>query len=492
MLLQNIVFWKQDPNASFEDLGFNLKTGNIENVYLRDIEMVLQRDYILIQLQFDIIKDQTHRTEDGWLDITINDLSNIINLGTKLATKHFMGPEMKNKSLKYLGSFQMIVTGTKKDYWTKSEIDIHKFKIDAASSGQRPFKLGDLESESNLEILNRELFNSKYIRGDILGNLKLNTTIYGLGNDSSEDLQQIPNTYLLNLEIDPQFSNNKDPSSGQNKHYRLTINTVISNFGSLFVYLVKLNELYKEDHNSIQSKSNDIRDKALKLQIKINNLLTKRSDISTSKSGTSGRSDTGISQSQGHSQDDSIPAFGWEEKLLLRASRNFSILTELNQVLAKANYQRHEATMNIEKMTLTMGLTQIKYLGGSDKEIASLGLELKQFSKSINYYFQNLKLELDHSQTTIKNTVDIIKTFLESEQRIVSQKSSEAINWIVIVFAGLGLSDALGNFVIFWLEGGNAFQAMVWFFIILVTLIMIIVTLYMWYFKRPRLMIKTG
>jgi hypothetical protein len=147
--------------------------------------------------------------------------------------------------------------------------------------------------------------------------------------------------------------------------------------------------------------------------------------------------------------------------------------------------------MNVEKMISTLGLKQLKYHGETNEEISSLGLELKQFSKSINYYFENLKVELDHSQSTIRNTVDILKTFLESEQRIVSQRSGEAINWIVIVFAGLGLSDALGNFVIFWLEGGSPYDAMFWFFIILVTLIMIVVTLYIWYFKRPQYLQRT-
>ncbi|MCK5562182.1 MAG: hypothetical protein KAJ51_16405, partial [Thermoplasmata archaeon] len=70
--------------------------------------------------------------------------------------------------------------------------------------------------------------------------------------------------------------------------------------------------------------------------------------------------------------------------------------------------------------------------------------------------------------------------------RIVSQRSSEAINWIVIVFAGLGLADALGNFVIFYLEGGKWYQAMFWFFFIMIILIIVVVTLYFWYFKRPK------
>jgi hypothetical protein len=482
--VQNIIFWKQSPNASFKDLGFNLKTGNIENIYLRDIEMLEERDYFLIQLQFDIIKQQSLNSNAGWVDVSNGDFKNIINVAKKIAAKHFLNPKMKNQSLKFLGAYQMIITGTEKDYWTKSEIDIHKFKINVAGA-ERQFKLTDLESESNLSVFNKELFGSKYLRGDMLGNLKLPTTIFGLGNIIADEFHPISRTYLLNLSVNSIHPDDNEALSKQNKLYRLTINTVISNFGNLLVYIAKMTDLYNDEYNNIQSNSNEIRDKALDLQIRINELLKSQSDKSSLIStGTPKKKEKNHKDQK--EQNDLLTSRGWEENLLLKASRHFSKLTEINQILAKANYQRQDAAMNIEKMTSTLGLTPIKYYIETEKEISSLGLELKQFSKSVNYYFQNLKDELDHSQTTIRDTVDILKTFLESEQRIVSQKSSEAINWIVIVFAGLGLADALGNFVIFWLEGGSPYQAMFWFFIILITLIIIIVTLYMWYFKRPQ------
>jgi hypothetical protein len=444
--------------------------------------MLEERDYFLIQLQFDIIKQQSLNSNAGWVDVSNSDFKNIINVAKKIAAKHFLNPKLKNKSLKFLGAYQMIITGTEKDYWTKSEIDIHKFKIDVGGA-ERQFKLTDLESESNLSIFNKELFGSKYLRGDMLGNLKLPTTLFGLGNIIADDFHPISRTYLLNLSVNTIHQDDNEALSKQNKLYRLTINTVISNFGNLLVYIAKLTDLYNDEYNTIQSNSNEIRDKALDLQIRINELLTSQSEKSSSKS-------TSSKKKKNDNENDLLTTRGWEENLLLKASRHFSKLTEINQILAKANYQRQDAAMNIEKMTSTLGLTPIKYYIETEKEISSLGLELKQFSKSVNYYFQNLKDELDHSQTTIRDTVDILKTFLESEQRFVSQKSSEAINWIVIVFAGLGLADALGNFVIFWLEGGSPYQAMFWFFIILITLIIIIVTLYMWYFKRPKYLVR--
>ena len=250
----------------------------------------------------------------------------------------------------------MLITGTENDYWTKSEIDIHKFKIDAENS-ERTVGFSEIEAETNLSIFSKELFSTKFIRGDLLGNLRLPTTLYGLGNDGSDELHQIPKTYLLNLTFESKETLDKETTSKLYKQYRISINTVISNFGGLLAYLAKLTDLYNDEYKTIQRRSNEIRDKALKLQIKINELLAKRSD---KKSPTDDE------------LYDSFPvAQGLEEKLLLRASRHFSHLTEINQVLAKANYLQHEASMNVEKMIGTLGLKQIEYRGVTNKEISS-------------------------------------------------------------------------------------------------------------------------
>ncbi len=245
----------------------------------------------------------------------------------------------------------------------------------------------------------------------------------------------------------------------------------------MLVYNAKLIDLYKDEYSKINSQSNTIREKALRLQMRINSLLLKKSD--TPAPGTSGR------RGKKAESEEIFIYQGMEERLLFKASRYFSLLTEINHYQARANYERQEVTRNIDRITQTLGLAPITLIMGSNIEIQSFSGELKKLADSIDYNFQNLKIELDHSQTTIRNTVEILKTFLESEQRIVTQKSSEAINWIVIVFAGLGLADALGNFVVFYLQGGSGFQAMVWFFIVMLPLLLIVVILYILFFKRP-------
>jgi len=457
-------------------LNFKSIDLDIDNIYLKDIELQDEREYVIISLQLNMKPQAGKVNTNGWVDITPKEIKQVIAVGKKLADKWLTYKRTDIKGLKWIGNYQMIITGSEDEYWTRSEIDIHKFKI-GADGVEKSLRLRDIESENNLSIFNKMIFGNKRIIGDRLENLKLSTTLYGLGNEITEDLHRLPRSFLLSLSV-----SSKDTKNGiqelQNKQFRLTVNTVISNFGRLLVYNARLIKLFKDEYSTINKQSQEIRENALKLQMKINDVLVSKSDSST-LTGASHRSFK-IETEEG------FPYHGMEEKLLLKASRYFSLLTEINQHQARVNYDRQEAVNNIEKISQTLGLTPITLLMETNDEIPSLSTEFKQLSDSINYKFQNLKLELDHSQSTIRNTVDILKTFLESEQRSVSLRSGEAINWIVIVFAGLGLADALGNFVIFWLEGGSGFEAMVWFSIIMMVLIIVVVVLYFWYFRRPK------
>ncbi len=477
-LIQYIIFWKKDPNSTLKDTKFNLKSIDIDNIYLKDLEIQEEREYIIIHFQMSVKPQQNQISENGWVEVTVKDFKKTINTARKFSDRYFSSRKVKTDGLKHIGNYQLMIAGSESEYWTKSDIDIHKFKIDADGT-ERSLKLRDIESESKLSIFNKLLFNSKQVIGNKLENLKLKTTIYGLGNNLTEEFHRLPKSFMLDLSFDNKV-NDKDARELQEKQFILTTNTVISNFGRLLIYNAKLIDLYKDEYTSLDNQSNKIREEALKLQMKINELLVKKSDITSSNPSSR--------KSLKKEPPENYQYLGMEENLLLKASRYFSLLTEINHLQASANYIRQEAVSNIDKICQTLGMTPITLLTESSSEIKSLNEVFKQLSDSINYSFQNLKIELEHSQTTIRNTVEILKTFLESEQRIVTQKSSEAINWIVIVFAGLGLADALGNFVVYYLQGGSGIRAMIWFFIIMIPLLMIVLILYFWFFKKPRML----
>jgi hypothetical protein len=475
-LIQYILFWKTEQNIPFNDAIVKFNKLESQNKNIKGLEIIEDPEYILIHYSLDIKSKSDPAKTKGWAEMDFNNIKNSMTLSNRITDRFFRPIKDNMKGLKFLGTYQMVITGAEDDYWTRSKIDIHKFKI-FADGRDRALELSDIEAESNLAIFNRLLFSGKTIYGDQLENLKLPTKIYGMGNSVSEEIHRLPKSYLCSITVDKGIKND-EKSEFHVKQFKLTINTVIFNFGRLIVNVAKLIDLFKDDFSNINKQSIEIREKALRLQMKINDLLVTKSDSSS-----------GVSNPQRQLKvetEDVFPYQQMEEYLLLEASRYLSYITEINQLQARVNYTRQEATIRMDKISQSVGLAPIMLLSTPQSEIPSLSSEFKQISSSVNHNFQNLKIDLEHSQSTIRNTVDILKTFLESEQRIVSQKSSEAINWIVIVFAGLGLADALGNFVIFYLQGGKWYEAMFWFFFIMIILIVVIVVLYFWYFKRPK------
>ena len=476
MLIQYTIFWKLDPKFSFKKTDLSLHQSVMDNANIRDMEVVEEGEYIVVKIEFKVQQGPVTSVADGWVDVGTDEISRAMMAAENLITEQITKLRIYGNSLKLLGNYHMLVTGTEKGYWKKSGIDVRKLKFDTNST-DRTMSLRDIETDSNLTVFDKDLFSSRQVYGDNLQNLKLPTTIFGFGTNPILEFIHLPHTFLLNIDLEASALTG-NPGEIQESQFRVTVNKVIYIFGKLLVYIAKLIDLHKTEYFKNSNQATEIRTMALKLQMKINGLIIKKSEYSGTVQNPVKPSNSEINEIVSYQN--------FEEKLLFEASRYFSLLTELNHVLASANYQCQKALTMVERMTLELGLVPMTLPTETNKETSSLSLEFKQFSASINTNFQNLTVELEHTQSTIRNTVDILKTFLESEQRVVSQKSSEAINWIVIVFAGLGLADALGNFVIFWLQGGSAYQAISWFFIIMIVLFTVIITLYFWYFRTPK------
>ena len=54
MLIQYIVFWKTNPSTVFKESMMNLRGIDIDNIYLKDLEIQDEREYILIHLQMKV------------------------------------------------------------------------------------------------------------------------------------------------------------------------------------------------------------------------------------------------------------------------------------------------------------------------------------------------------------------------------------------------------------------------------------------------------
>jgi hypothetical protein len=262
--------------------------------------------------------------------------------------------------------------------------------------------------------------------------------------------------------MDDIINEDKSVADIEEKKYESTMYRITSNFGQLLVFYSLLVNLYTHDYRRATAKSNSVRVKAQTLQRKINELFRARER---------GRSAT-------------------EEELLSSASMHFSVVTELGHTLSNSIYSVHRNGKNIEKVGTAIGMDKI-IAPETGESIPSLFDEFKKYSDMVHFAFQSLRQELDNAQSTLRNTVEVIRTFLESKQRTASEESGRRINLLVIIFACFGLADALGNFVVYYLQTENRtfddfITAMSYFFITMLPLVFVVILLYFGYFKRPR------
>jgi hypothetical protein len=101
--------------------------------------------------------------------------------------------------------------------------------------------------------------------------------------------------------------------------------------------------------------------------------------------------------------------------------------------------------------------------------------------------------ELSHSRDILSSNIDVLRTFIDTRQREVSEDMSRLMNLLFLVFACIGLADALGNFVILaieyaYLQGSPSFYTVLQYsalglVITLLPLLMAALFLY-YYFKN--------
>ena len=105
MLIQYIVFWKTNPSAVFKESMINLRSINIDNIYLKDLEIQDEREYILVNVQMKVKPRTNYSSDDGWMEVTTRDLKRVISEANKFGNKWLNVKRIKAKGLKLIGNY---------------------------------------------------------------------------------------------------------------------------------------------------------------------------------------------------------------------------------------------------------------------------------------------------------------------------------------------------------------------------------------------------
>jgi hypothetical protein len=418
---------------------------------------------------------------NGWTKIHVSDVKRIIGSTENLIKKQVSKISSSMDEIRHIGTYNILISASKPGYWLQSKVDISKFKYGGLIS--QP-KLDDIKTHSRLDHFNRSLFGVNYqIKGNHLNTSSLPSRMYWLCNNGHGNRSHaFSEFFIIDIIVDRIEEKYSVESDSVGKKYINAQETIIPKFRNFLITYSKLSDLYNDTFQDINLRSNKIRNNAILLQRRINSLLRTKKNVGR-KYGlrrNPGSNNPGTVSSGNPDSNKHI-----EESLLEKASIYFSKLTSIDYVLVEAIHSKQEYQRELESASTALGLEQNRALTTPDsiEAIPTLGDEFKRYYETIGFSFENLKTETEHTQSTLRNAVDVLKTFLEEKQRKISEASSKRINALVIIFACFGLADALGNFVIFYLQGGAGLVAIIWFVITMLPLILIIAVVWFGFLK---------
>jgi hypothetical protein len=219
--------------------------------------------------------------------------------------------------------------------------------------------------------------------------------------------------------------------------YLINLMAVKSKIIDLFLIQAQFLEMKRTDLNSIYEKGRSLKDQIFQLQ---NNINVHMQSYIPKDGGKKGKDKNFLDRE----------SFNIEKELLTRASVRFSLVSEVEHEIMRYSSQIQEIIQKIQEISKTLNLeAQSLSIEGLSMTISDT---TKKKVETNSRDLDNLLKELSHSRDILSSTIEVLRTFIDTRQREVSEEMSRLMNVLFLVFACIGLADALGNFVILAIE----------------------------------------
>lgn len=383
-----------------------------------------------------IVGGEKPLSSEGWMDIEAPKLLNqIIELG-RSGEKTVKQALNDNKFLKHIGSYTIIACGSRKNYWLESRIDVKGFM----QGGKQARRLKEVSSNSRLKSLNWMISGNNEYRGNTLGMAGTLANLYGLGNISYRQMENFKGLFLMDMALD--FEGESEGGDAAEK-FSGKLENLTSNISKFLTYHSLLLNHNNTEYKSVDRQALTMRNEALNIQERIFDLQKGAEDEKRSDSKDVGKMRTE------------------EEDLLNVASITFSAVTRLEQKIGTNMYSVFGLNKSLEDITEDMGIRRIETPDGEGETVSSLFDEFNRFNDSINVSYQMLRDDVNNTQTTLRNSLEVLRTFIEHQQRKLSDKQSKMLTLLTFVFACFGIADALSNLLAYYVSE-RTMDAMVW------------------------------
>ncbi len=351
--------------------------------------------------------------------------------------------------------YTILTNGSRDNVWLKTYSDMTFL-----------YKEGEADQpeilQTNISYLNRILLGKGEVVVNSIKHGKVGATLYLLGRSGQVSEETFPNDLVLELNISDirnTYSYGDGPinvtgstpyisADGPEKRlYQTRQNYLINHLAiksklmELFFMQSRFLDMKENDLRKVQERGKGLKDDIYKLQNDINEHMK----LYIPKDGEK-------KEKKKEKAFLAKESFRTEKQLLTTTSVRFSLVSEVEHELMRS------ASHLLEMGQRTREVKNSLSLETDDQTIDGVGFSLGEITLRVmekdRRDLQTLLDELSHSRDILSSTIEVLRTFIDTRQREISENMSRLMNLLFLVFACIGLADAAGNFVIFILQFG--------------------------------------
>ncbi len=358
-------------------------------------------------------------------------------------------------------NFNLMTCGSRDNIWmhnySAASLLMDDDDDDAPFIGGEQTTIQENIFQTNIAYLNR-IMNRK--GGVLINTLRQNNIeafLYALGTVDQRRERTFPTEFLLQLDTSQLGDRksytvsqlpliNKSPYSAppksdkniylEKQEYLINLLSIKSKIIDIFLTRCNIKELFDGEYSYIQKRGNFLKDDIFDLQNRINSHMKVYMPDKKNK-----KKDSDFLDRENYDN---------EKELLTTASIRFTLISEVEHRIMRIRSQINGMKGDIGDMSDQIALkgkastTDMKPHSITDHQIRELD--------DMEEYMMSLSGELTHSRDILSSTIDVLRAFIDTRQREASEDMSRLMNLLFLVFACIGLADALGNFVVFAME----------------------------------------
>ncbi|MCU0798302.1 MAG: hypothetical protein MUC62_01350 [Candidatus Thermoplasmatota archaeon] len=343
-------------------------------------------------------------------------------------------------------NYTLITCGSRERVWLKTFSDVSFLYKDKIEEEQEVL-------QTNVAYLNRILNRRGEIIVNSLRHSKVGTTLYVLAPPPTGYEHGLPRDMVIEVNLSdlrtsgtysemPIAVSNSTPygqdSPPEKRLYQMRQNYLIN----ILAVKSRLMELFLAQSQFLDMKETEVKGIYLNGKAQNDQIFSLQNRINEQMKLYVPKDDTNVKKKTFLERE----TYKTEKELLTDASIRFSNVSEVEHQIMRMSSRLNFMSGKVQDIARSILLEHEDTGFGSGS--SSIGdLTLKEIDAE-QLGLTSLLQELSRSRDILSSTIDVLRTFIDTRQRETSEDMSRLMNVLFLIFACIGIADALGNFVI--------------------------------------------